>query len=227
MWPYVVNFFKCGSTYPKFPIEFLYDEIIVFCWKVRFKRNAYTCTHVENYVCDISHSHLPAAYSGGNRPPVWIKMKGGKNMFETLIHPPGEEEALQEPNDAPKLSFRVAICGIYCFLTQTWPHAKKKETVVHMLSAALQSPVTDLQVPRSKEKWGNAVSNQILLGVQSKLVKNLSSHERVTRRIRCYLAIFTPRKLPIASLSRLVPRFTGHLPLDCYVIVQSKSLMMS
>lgn len=64
-----------------------------------------------------------------------------------------------------------------------------------MLSAALQSPVTDLQVPQEKwRKW--QFQTRFLLGVQSKLVKKLSSHERVTKRIRCYLTMFTPKRLP-------------------------------
>lgn len=69
-------FVKCVSTYPKFPIEFLYDEIIVFSGKSDSKEMLiYTCTHVENYVCDISHSQLAAAYSGGNRGGTGLRFE--------------------------------------------------------------------------------------------------------------------------------------------------------
>ena len=59
--------------------------------------------------------------------------------------------------------FEFSICDIFVhtkrlFFSPTPDLMPKKETVVHMLSAALQSPVTDLQVPQSK--WRNAVSTK-------------------------------------------------------------------
>ena len=68
------HFFSCVSTYPKFPIEFLYDErnhsFSGASDSKEFFIHEDMFFSTENYVCDISHSHLPAAYSGGNRPPV-------------------------------------------------------------------------------------------------------------------------------------------------------------
>ena len=40
-------------------------------------------------------------------------------MFETLIHPPGEEEALQEPSDATPCPFELQFV-IYLFILSVY-----------------------------------------------------------------------------------------------------------
>ena len=77
------QFFSCVSTYPKFPIEFLYDEIIVFSGESDSKEmliHEHMFFSTENYVCDISHSHLPAAYSEG-KPASGLNQNEGREKY--------------------------------------------------------------------------------------------------------------------------------------------------
>lgn len=63
-----------------FLLNFLYDENHSFFWKVRFKRNAYTCTHVENYVCDSSHSHFASCVFWGE-PASGLNQNEGREKY--------------------------------------------------------------------------------------------------------------------------------------------------